>query len=319
MNTKKKVPFVLDFFRKTGIFWVFILIVATLTTLSPTFIKFSNLMNIAKQISINGILATGMTFVIISGGIDLSVGAIAAFSGVCAAFFVKGDPNLPVLVPIIVGLVVGMLIGFINGLAISYADFPSFIMTLSTMITIRGLGLVITNGRPIFNLGDNFTNLASGFTLGIPNLVYFLIAILSLGIFILTKTVFGKRVYAIGGNEEAARFSGINTKKIKLQVYMISGLLAGLCGVLLASRITSGNPTVADGYELDAIAAAVIGGVSMSGGSGNLFGTLIGALIIGVINNGLDILAVSPFYQKVIQGLIIATAIYLDTRVKKRN
>jgi ribose/xylose/arabinose/galactoside ABC-type transport system permease subunit len=181
------------------------------------------------------------------------------------------------------------------------------------------LGLVITNGRPIFNLGNKFTDLASGFTLGIPNLVYFLIAVLSLGIFILTKTVFGKRVYAIGGNEDAARFSGINTKKIKLQVYMISGFLAGLCGVLLASRITSGNPTVADGYELDAIAAAVIGGVSMSGGSGNLFGTLIGALIIGVINNGLDILAVSPFYQKVIQGLIIATAIYLDTRVKKRN
>lgn len=319
MKNRQQTSLILDFLKRTGIFWIFILIVATLTFLSPTFIKITNLLNIAKQISINGILATGMTFVIISGGIDLSVGAIAAISGVCAAFFVKGDPNLPVILPIIVGISVGTAIGFINGLAISYADFPSFIMTLSSMITIRGLGLVITNGRPIFNLGEKFTNLASGFTFGIPNLVYFLIGVLTLGIFILTKTVFGKRIFAIGGNEDAARFSGINTKKVKLQVYMISGFLAGLCGVLLASRITSGNPTVADGYELDAIAAAVIGGVSMSGGAGNLYGTLIGALIIGVIKNGLDILAVSPFYQKVIQGLIIASAIYLDTRVKKKK
>lgn len=309
----------LNVIKRTGILWVFLLIVGVLAILSPSFITPVNLMNIAKQISINGILAVGMTYVIISGGIDLSVGAIVAISGVCAAFFATQNSTYPLILPILAGIAVGGVIGIINGVGIAYGEFPPFIMTLASMITVRGFGLVITDGRPIFNLVDKFNNLASGFTFGIPNLIYFLVLVFALGIFVLNKTVFGKRIFAVGGNEEAAMFSGINTRRIKLYVYLISGVLSGFCGVLLASRITSGNATVGEGYEMNAISAAVIGGVSMSGGTGNLIGTLIGALIIGVINNGLDILAVSPFYQKVIQGLIIATAIYLDTRAKKKN
>jgi ribose/xylose/arabinose/galactoside ABC-type transport system permease subunit len=310
---------VLDVLRRGGIFWVFVLIVLILAVVEPNFINPANILNIVKQISINGILAIGMTFVILTGGIDLSVGSIMALSGVCAAYVAHRDAGFATIVPVLAGMAAGALAGFFNGIGIALGGFAPFIMTLATMISIRGLALVATRGRPIFNLSQPFCDIASGFTLGIPNLAYFLAACYVLGLFVLMKTVFGKRVYAIGGNEEAVRFSAIGYRRIKIYVYSISGLLSGLCGVLMASRITSGNATAAQGYELYAIAAVVIGGVSMSGGSGSLLGTLVGALIIGVIKNGLDIMGVSPYYQQIIQGMIIIAAIYLDTRTRRRE
>jgi ribose/xylose/arabinose/galactoside ABC-type transport system permease subunit len=254
--------------------------------------------------------------VILTGGIDLSVGSIIALSSVMAAMFARGDSTYPLIAPILVAVATGLVIGAFNGLGVAYGKYPPFIMTLATMIIVRGLGLVITEGRPIFNLSDAFVYIANGSLLGLPNLIYFLVICFVLGFFVLNFTVFGKRVYAVGGNEIAAGSSGINVRLIKFSVYAISGLLAGLCGVLMASRITSGNASIAEGYELDAIAATVIGGVSMSGGVGSILGTLVGALIIGVIKNGLDILSVSPYYQKIIQGSIILIAVFLDIRSK---
>jgi ribose/xylose/arabinose/galactoside ABC-type transport system permease subunit len=303
---------------KAGILWAFLGLFIILSILSPAFITPGNLMNVVKQISVNGIMAVGMTFVLILGGIDLSVGSLIALTSVCAAFFATKSLDLPLIVPIAVALLVGAAGGMINGFGIAYVGISPFIMTLAMMSCFRGLAQVLSNGTPIFGLSQQFNGIANGFVFGIPNLVYFLVLILVIGIFVLRKTVFGKWVYAIGGNEVSARLSGINTRRIKVVVYMGSGLLAGVCGVLMASRITSGSPIIGVSYELNAISAAVIGGVSMSGGTGNLLGTLVGALIIGVIQNGLDILGVSAFYQQIIQGLIILVAVFLDIKSKSK-
>lgn len=303
---------------KAGILWAFLGLFIILSILSPAFITPNNLMNVIKQMSVNGIMGIAMTFVLILGGIDLSVGSLIALTSVCAAFFARQSLDLPLIVPIAVSLLVGVAAGAINGFGIAYVGISPFIMTLAMMSCLRGLAQVLSNGSPIFGLSKQFNGIANGFVLGIPNLVYFLLVILVIGIFVLRKTVFGKWVYAIGGNEVSARLSGINTRWIKVVVYMGSGLLAGVCGVLMASRITSGSPIIGVGYELNAISAAVIGGVSMSGGTGNLLGTLVGALIIGVIQNGLDILGVSAFYQQIIQGLIIMVAVFLDIKSKSR-
>ena len=305
--------------RKAGILWAFLALVIVLSILSPAFMTPHNLMNVVKQMSVTGILGIGMTFVLILGGIDLSVGSIVALTSVCAAYLAKDSLGLPLIVPILVPLVVGLAAGAINGIGIAYVGISPFIMTLAMMSVLRGVAQVLSNGTPIFGLSGQFNSIANGFLFGIPNLVYFLLIILVIGIFVLRKTVFGKWVYAIGGNEASARLSGIDTRRIKTMVYMICGLLAGICGVLMASRITSGSPIIGVGYELNAISAAVIGGVSMSGGTGDLLGTLVGALIMGVIQNGLDILGVSTFYQQIIQGLIIIVAVFLDIKSKSKN
>ena len=305
--------------RKAGILWAFLALVIVLSILSPAFMTPHNLMNVVKQMSVTGILGIGMTFVLILGGIDLSVGSIVALASVCAAYLAKDSLGLPLIVPILVPLVVGLAAGAINGIGIAYIGISPFIMTLAMMSVLRGVAQVLSNGTPIFGLSSQFNSIANGFIFGIPNLVYFLLIILVIGIFVLRKTVFGKWVYAIGGNEASARLSGIDTRRIKTMVYMICGLLAGVCGVLMASRITSGSPIIGVGYELNAISAAVIGGVSMSGGTGDLLGTLIGALIMGVIQNGLDILGVSTFYQQIIQGLIIIVAVFLDIKSKSKS
>jgi ribose/xylose/arabinose/galactoside ABC-type transport system permease subunit len=301
-----------------GILWAFIGLCVVLTFLSPAFIAPSNLMNVMRQISVNGILAIGMTFVLISGGIDLSVGSIVALTGVCAAFFARNGGPFPLIVPILLAVAVGGLVGLLNGIGIAFGKYPPFITTLAMMISIRGLAEVLCDGKPVFGLSQAFDKISNGYIGGVPNLVYFIVVLFVIGVLVLRKTVFGKWLYATGGNEESAKLSGVNVSAIKVSVYTISGTLAGLCGLLVASRIASGNPVVASGYELNAIAAAVIGGVSLSGGVGALTGTIIGALIIGVIQNGLDILGVSPFYQQIIQGLIIMAAVFIDSRGKLR-
>jgi ribose/xylose/arabinose/galactoside ABC-type transport system permease subunit len=305
--------------RELGIFVAFIVILVVLTILSPNaFARPANLINILKQASINGILATGMMYVIISGGIDLSVGSTVALAGVIAASFAHPG-EYPLIVPIVLALLVGGGVGLINGFGVAYGNIPPFIVTLGTMTIVRGVALMAANGQPVFNVTKVFENLAGGFFLNvIPNLVVYFVIITVIFAFVLTRTVFGRRVYAIGGNEIAAKVSGISVKRIKLAVYTLTGVLAGLAGLLLASRIISGNPTAGQAYELDAIAAVIIGGVSMAGGAGKWYGTVIGALLIAVIGNGLDILNVSSHLQLIIKGSIIIVAVLLDMKGKEK-
>jgi ribose/xylose/arabinose/galactoside ABC-type transport system permease subunit len=260
-----------------------------------------------------------MMYVIISGGIDLSVGSTVALAGVIAATFAHPG-EFPLIVPVILSLLVGGAVGLVNGFGVAYGNIPPFIVTLGTMTIVRGVALIAANGQPVFNVTKAFENISGGFFLNvIPHLVVFFVIITVIFAFILTRTVFGRRVYAIGGNETAAKVSGINVKQIKVAVYTLTGVLAGLAGLLLASRIISGNPTAGQAYELDAIAAVIIGGVSMSGGAGKWYGTVIGALLIAVIGNGLDILNVSSHLQLIIKGSIIVIAVLLDMKGKEKQ
>lgn len=317
---QKKKIFEFNSLRELGILLAFIFVLAILMVLSPkAFARPANLINILKQASINGILATGMMFVIISGGIDLSVGSIVALSGVIAASFAHPG-EYPLIVPIVLSILAGLAAGFFNGIGVAYGNIPPFIVTLGSMTIIRGLALIYSNGQPIFGVTKEFENLAGGFVFDVvPHLVVYFLTITAISAFILTKTVFGRRVYAVGGNEVTAKVSGVSVPGIKIAVYSISGFLAGIAGLLLASRIVSGNPTAGESYELDAIAATIIGGVSMSGGSGKWYGTVIGALFIAVIGNGLDILNVSSHFQLLIKGTIIIVAVLLDMKGKGRE
>jgi ribose/xylose/arabinose/galactoside ABC-type transport system permease subunit len=305
----------LQIFSKYGIFVAFIVLVLVLAIMSPPFLRPSNIINILRQTSVNGIIAIGMTFVIITGGIDLSVGSLLALSAVIATSFAHPG-EYPLFVPLMLGLMIGFICGAINGIIIAKKHIAPFIVTLGMMTIARGLALVYTNGRPVINLSDRYNNIAGGYVLGIPSPVIIFIFIILIGIFILHFTRFGRYVFAIGGNELAARVSGINTDRIKISVYALTGALAGLAGIVLSSRVMSGSPATGQSYELDAIAAVVIGGTSLSGGVGSIAGTIVGALIIGVMNNGLDLMDVSSYWQQIVKGLIIVLAVMLDRRNK---
>ena len=304
--------------RQYGIFVAFIIICLILSFVAPQFLTISNWTIIITQVSINALLAFGVTFVIITGGIDLSLGSIVAVTGIVAASLAHPDTN-PVIVPILVGLLSGLLIGAFNGFVITQSKIAPFIVTLGTMTIGRGLALILSKGRPISNLSDSFNFIGGGNVLGIPFPIIILIVAFSICYILLKKTILGRYIYAVGGNEQAAKASGINVNQIKLAVYLICGLLSGLAGILLTSRITTGQPNAGVGFELDAIAAAIIGGTSTSGGTGTMTGTLVGALLIGVINNGLDLLNVTSYYQQVVMGVIIIGAVVLDSWNQKRN
>lgn len=304
--------------RQYGIFVAFIIICLILSFVAPQFLTISNWTIIITQVSINALLAFGVTFVIITGGIDLSLGSILAVTGIVAASLAHPD-TYPVIVPILVGLFSGLLIGAFNGFVITKSKIAPFIVTLGTMTIGRGLALILSKGRPISNLSDSFNFIGGGNVLGIPFPIIVLIVAFSICYIILKKTILGRYIYAVGGNEQAAKASGINVNQIKLAVYSICGLLSGLAGILLTSRITTGQPNAGVGFELDAIAAAIIGGTSTSGGTGTMTGTLVGALLIGVINNGLDLLNVTSYYQQVVMGVIIIGAVVLDSWNQKRN
>jgi len=304
--------------RQYGLLIVFGLICLSISLISPQFLTVSNWTIIVTQVSINALLAFGVTFVIITGGIDLSLGSIVAVTGVTSAMLAHPD-TYPVLLPIFMGLLAGLLMGAFNGFIITKSKIAPFIVTLGTMTIGRGLVLILSDGRPVSNLSDSFNYLGSGTVLGIPVLILIFILVFAFCSIILNKTILGRYIYAVGGNEQAARASGINVDRVKLAVYSISGLLAGLAGILLASRINTGQPNAGAGFELDAIAAVVIGGTSTSGGRGSMAGTLIGVLLIGVINNGLDLLNVTSYYQQVVMGIIIIGAVVLDSLNQKSN
>ena len=280
---------------------------------TDTFLTLQNLVILVRQISINGILAVGVTYVLLTGGVDLSLGSLVALTGVCAACFAHpGD--YPVVIPILVGIGAGMACGAANGLVITRGGVAPFIVTLGMMIIARGVALIISKGKPVSNLSQTFTWLGSGNVAGVPIPILILGLVALISYVLLTRMRLGRYLYAVGGNEKAARAAGLSVKGIKMFAYTVCGGLAGLAGVVLAARITTGQPNAGVAYELDAIAAAVIGGTSLSGGVGGVGGTLLGALLMGVINNGLDLLEVSSYYQQVVKGLIIIGAVWMDQR-----
>jgi len=289
---------------------------AILALATRNFLTVANLITVVRQISINGILAVGVTYVLLTGGVDLSLGSLVALTGVTAACCAHpGD--YPVLMPIFAGVLVGGVCGAINGFVIIKGGVAPFIATLGMMIVARGLALVISGGKPVSNLSRQFTSIGSGDLLGMPIPIVILGMVALLSAMLLKKTRLGRYLYAVGGNEKAARASGINVNAVKTFAYTVCGALAGLAGVVLASRITTGQPNAGVAYELDAIAAGVIGGTSLSGGVGGVGGTILGALLMGVINNGLDLLNVSSYYQQIIKGIIIIGAVWLDKRGQK--
>ncbi|MCB0645417.1 MAG: ribose ABC transporter permease [Saprospiraceae bacterium] len=297
-----------------------------ISILTDKFLSASNLWNVLRQISVNVCISVGMTLVVLMAGIDLSVGSILAFtSAVCAGLLTQGIAfeSMDLYIgftwvgAIVVALIAGLLLGLFNGFVITKFDIPPFVATLAMLTMARGATMLYTGGIPIANLGEKFERLGSGWLLGIPIPVWITLTVVGAGIFLSRKTNFGKYVYAIGGNEKAAFLSGINTKFVKLMVYGISGITAAIGGVLVTARLNSAQPNAGTSYELDAIAAVVIGGTSLSGGVGTITGTVIGAAIIGVLNNGLVLLNVSPFWQQVIKGLVILLAVIIDKKSKK--
>ncbi|MGE7274017.1 ABC transporter permease [Brevibacillus panacihumi] len=292
------------------------LIVIVLSVITNDFLTVSNIFNVLRQISINALIAFGMTFVILTGGIDLSVGSILALSSAITAGLMAG--GMDTWLAILIGLLAGAVMGAINGVVIAKGRVAPFIATLATMTIFRGLTLVYTQGRPITGLNPDFAIIGKGFFLEIPMPVIWMLISFAILYFILRHTTFGRHVYALGSNEEATRLSGISTSKVKVMVYAISGLFAAISGVILTSRLNSAQPTAGTSYELDAIAAVVLGGTSLSGGNGWIVGTLIGAMIIGVLDNGLNLLNVSSFYQSVVKGAVILLAVLIDRSKAKK-
>jgi ribose transport system permease protein len=284
-------------------------------TLNPitnkTFLTSQNIFNVLRQTSTNLYIACGMTMVIILGGIDLSVGSIIALSGCIAAGCVV-HLNFPIGVAILVGILVGLLVGTFNGAVIAKTTIPAFIVTLATMNIAKGLAYVYTGGSPGRVMTKEWQFTGAGYIGIFPAPVIILIIVLLLTGIIMNQTKFGRYLYAVGGNPQAAEFSGINVAKVKFLVHVFSGIMAGLAGIVLASRMYSGQPTAGEGAEMDAIAAVVVGGTSMAGGSGKLGGTIIGGLIIGILNNGLNLLNVNSFWQYVLKGTVILLAVYID-------
>ncbi|MFQ6728755.1 ribose ABC transporter permease [Streptococcus pneumoniae] len=290
-----------------------IILMAVITIINSNFLTANNLLNLLLQVTSNALIAFGMTFVILTGGIDLSVGSILALSSALTAGLLGS--GMPVTLAILISLILGCILGMMNGLLIFYGKLAPFIVTLATMTIFRGATLVYTNGNPITKgLSDTFLFqfLGQGYIVGIPFPVIIMFIVFIVLYVLLHKTAFGKSVYAIGGNEKAAYISGVKLNKVKIIIYSISGIMASISGLIITSRLSSAQPTAGASYEMDAIAAVVLGGTSLSGGKGRILGTLIGALIIGVLNNGLNIIGVSAFWQQVVKGVVILIAVLID-------
>lgn len=292
-----------------------------ISLMSDKFLTATNAWNVMRQISVNICISVGMTLVVLTAGIDLSVGSILALCGAITAGLLKNGIEVPsanlyigftILGSIVAGLFAGSLLGWFNGWTITKFKVPPFVATLAMLTIARGLTMLWTKGFPITNLGENFAFLGTGWFLGIPLPVWISGIIVFIAVIITNKTKLGRYIYAIGGNENAAELSGINIKKIKIIVYSIAGMLAAVGGLLITSRLDAAQPNAGTGYELDSIAAVVIGGTSLSGGRGSVLGTVLGAVIIGVLNNGLVLLNVSPFWQQVVKGFVILIAVIID-------
>lgn len=282
----------------------------------PRFATTGNLMNIMIQVSINALIASGMTFVILSDGIDLSVGSVAAIAGIVGTSVIKLFPDSGILMSVAVilltAIVVGAICGAVNGFSVAKLNVPPFIATLAMMNIARGLAYVVTDAKPIFGLPEKFSWVGLGKIGPVPVSILLMILVLAISYIVLSKTCFGRYIYAIGSNREVAKLTGINVFKTRFSVYIISGILAALAGLVLASKLQNGQATAAEGYELNAIAAVAMGGTSMSGGRGGILQTIVGLIVIGIINNALSLLGVSSYWQTVAMGVIILIAVVID-------
>jgi ribose transport system permease protein len=302
--------------QKSLIALIFLIVVVSF--LNPNFFTVDNILNILRQTSVNAIIAVGMTLVILTAGIDLSVGSVLALCGAFAASMIALE--VPVLIAVPTALFAGAALGAISGIIIAKGKVQAFIATLVTMTLLRGLTMVYTDGRPIStgftDTADAFAWFGTGYALGIPVPVWLMLIVFAAAWYLLNHTRFGRYVYALGGNESATRLSGINVDRVKIGVYAICGMLAALAGIIVTSRLSSAQPTAGMGYELDAIAAVVLGGTSLMGGKGRIMGTLIGALIIGFLNNALNLLDVSSYYQMIAKAVVILLAVLVDNKNK---
>ena len=303
-----------DYLRRYGLMLSFLLLCLALTLLSDRFLTVNNMVNVLRQSTINGIIAIGMTYVILTAGIDLSVGAILALSAVVTADMLQGGTAVPLA--ILIGLGIGGAMGLVNGLIITKAHVPPFVATLGMMTIARGLTLTYTEGRPITGLPDGFRALGTGSVGPVPVPILLAAATFIIGYILLTRTALGQFIFAIGNNPTAARFAGISVNRTITFVYVLAGALSALAGMILIARLDSAQPTAGTAYEFDAIAAVVVGGTSFAGGQGGLGGTLVGVLIIAVLNNGLNLLNVSSFYQPVVTGVVIAVALLLHRALR---
>ncbi|WP_314174699.1 ABC transporter permease subunit [Streptomyces winkii] len=300
---------------RVGILVVLVVLTALMAAIAPNFATADNLLNVARSISINAILAAGITFVILTAGIDLSVGSTVAVAGVVAVLAATSGAPSPVAV--VVGVLVGAVAGLINGLLTAYLSLAAFIVTLGAMTYLRGLGYTMTGGQPIVSNTLNFRDVGNGYMAGIPVPVVIMGVVYLVAWFVLERTRYGKHIYAVGGNAEAARLAGIDVRRVITSVYAIAGACAGLAGVIFAARVVSAQPTAGTGYELDAIAAAVLGGTSLMGGRGRILGTLIGSVILGVLSTGLILMDVPFFTQLLVKGVVIILAVAIDS-LKRR-
>lgn len=302
--------------QKSLIALIFLIVVVSF--LNPNFFTVDNILNILRQTSVNAIIAVGMTLVILTAGIDLSVGSVLALCGAFAASMIALE--VPVLIAVPSALFAGAALGAISGIIIAKGKVQAFIATLVTMTLLRGVTMVYTDGRPIStgftDTADAFAWFGTGYALGIPVPVWLMVIVFAAAWYLLNHTRFGRYVYALGGNESATRLSGINVDRVKIGVYAICGMLAALAGIIVTSRLSSAQPTAGMGYELDAIAAVVLGGTSLMGGKGRIMGTLIGALIIGFLNNALNLLDVSSYYQMIAKAVVILLAVLVDNKNK---
>ena len=302
--------------RKYATMFILVIFLIAMAFLSDRFFTFKNLTNVGRQISLNAILALGMTLVIISGGIDLSVGGVCAL-GCCVCAKILNSTGSSLLA-IAVVLLIGLAVGAFNGFVVSKTGIAPFIVTLSTVSIIRGITLVMTNASPMPISNAAFKFIGQGTLLGIPFPIYITLNLAIITAFVMNKTVFGRYVYAIGGNERSAIVAGIQVKKVKISVYMVSGFLAAFTAIIYTSRLSSGVPSLGDGFEMDAITAAVIGGASLAGGQGHIWGTMIGAVIIGILNNALNLLNINSYFQDIVKGVVVLLAVLFDFFIQSR-
>ena len=314
MTQKKDIGKIL---RQFGLVFVALFIIVFMSIKSDVFLTSQNIINILRQISINGILAVGMTFVILTGGIDLSVGSVVAITGVIVGSLLQSGTNW--FLASLAALVISAICGVFNGWLISYVGFQPFIATLSTMTIGSGFAQVYSNGKPYTISDPSFKVIGQGYFLGIPVPIILLVIFCIIGLVILTMTTFGRYVFAIGGNMNAAKLSGVRTQRVQLMVYVMSSICAWMVGLILAARISSGQPTAGESYEMDAIAATAIGGTSMSGGIGSLSGTIIGFVILGLLQNSMNLMNINSFWQQIVKGLLIIIAVFLDMRTKGKK
>lgn len=302
---------------KYKVFLIFTVLFIVMCFISDFFLSKANILNMLRQLSINGLLAVGMTFVLITGGIDLSVGSVLTFSAMVGASFLTNTSEIPIIFGIAAAIGTGLFIGLVNGILIAKCRVPAFIVTLGTQLLASGAALLYNNGSPIPGLRDSFNVIGAGTCFSIPYPALIFLTAVIVGAVVLKNTRFGRYVYAIGGNAKAARACGIGTAAIHISVYVISGFCAAVAGIVLAARVRTATPLAGEGYELDAIAATVLGGTSLTGGVGSIWGTIVGVLIIGLLNNGMDLLNIQSYVQDMVQGAIIILAVLVDVNTNK--